>query len=320
MEFALTTRWNNHRHHDGRAVIDECLELGFNRVELGYDTRLELVEGILARVEEGAIKIDSVHNFCPVPRGAVRGHPEIFTFANRDPKVREAAIYHTAKTIEFAATVGAKVVVTHCGYVETRKSTRELMDLIVRHGPHDARYLKAQQKLMAQRDRKAPRFVRWLAEALEQLLPVLMQHNVTLGLENLPSWEAVPTEAEMKELVDYYRSPHIGYWHDIGHGQIRENMGFVNAERWVNTLQPHLAGMHLHDVAAPVYDHQMPPDGSLDFTRFSPYMDKDILRVLEPSSRATPEEVARGYQFFKDVWKSTPSESPTDSDEPTNQE
>ena len=44
-------------------MIDEVLELGFDAVELGYDTRLELVEGIQARVAEGAVRIDSVHNF-----------------------------------------------------------------------------------------------------------------------------------------------------------------------------------------------------------------------------------------------------------------
>jgi hypothetical protein len=47
-----------------------------------------------------------VHNFCPVPIGAPRGHPEIWTLAARDERERESAMHHTGRTIRFAAEVG----------------------------------------------------------------------------------------------------------------------------------------------------------------------------------------------------------------------
>ena len=87
MSFALTTRWNAGRHTDGEALIEEILGMGFRHVELGYDLRRDLVPGVMKMVEKGAVKVDSVHNYCPVPMGAPYGHPELFTLADRDATV-----------------------------------------------------------------------------------------------------------------------------------------------------------------------------------------------------------------------------------------
>ena len=57
MNFALTTRWYAGRHSDGEAMLNEILELGFTHVELGYDTRLELIPGIQTMVEQKAVRV-----------------------------------------------------------------------------------------------------------------------------------------------------------------------------------------------------------------------------------------------------------------------
>ena len=84
-------------------MVEEILSLGFDHLELGYDLRMDLVPGLQKMVQERAVKVDSVHNFCPVPIGAPRGHPELYTLASTDRKIREGAIHHTSKTIRFAA-------------------------------------------------------------------------------------------------------------------------------------------------------------------------------------------------------------------------
>ena len=71
----LSTRWNAGRHLSGEAMLEEILALGLQQVELGYDLRLELVPGVKAMIASGAVKVRSVHNFCPVPIGAPRPHP-----------------------------------------------------------------------------------------------------------------------------------------------------------------------------------------------------------------------------------------------------
>ena len=76
---AISTRWNAGRHASGEAMLEEVLALGLDRAELGYDLRAELIPGVKAMVAAKAIRIDSVHNFCPVPIGAPRPHPELYT-------------------------------------------------------------------------------------------------------------------------------------------------------------------------------------------------------------------------------------------------
>ncbi len=84
MEFALSTHWNAGRHGRGELMIEEILQLGFRRVELGYDLRQELVPGVVAMVRMAANTRDSVHKFLPVPLCASAGYPQLRTLASRD--------------------------------------------------------------------------------------------------------------------------------------------------------------------------------------------------------------------------------------------
>jgi sugar phosphate isomerase/epimerase len=302
MEFALSTHWNAGRHGSGETMVEEILNLGFRRLELGYDLRLELVPGVQAMIRNGSVKVDSVHNFCPVPMGATRGHPEIWTLAARDDRERESAIHHTLRTIRFAAEIGARVVVTHSGNVEMPMISTQLFDLCIAQQQFSPRYEKLRLKLQEQRDRKAPRQFELLLKSLERLLPVLEETGVLLGIENLPTWEAFPTEVEFEQIVARFGAKHIRYWHDIGHGQIRQNIGFINHERWLERLTPYLAGMHVHDVAPPATDHVMPPRGHIDFSRFQRFAVSDMVRVIEPSSRTPAAEVAEGLAYLQKTW------------------
>ena len=39
---------------------------------------------------------------------------------------------------------------------------------------------------------------------------------------------------------------HAAYWHDTGHGQTRQNLGFISVAHWLDRLSDHIAGFHLH--------------------------------------------------------------------------
>ncbi len=317
MEFALTTRWNAARHRDGESLIEEILSLGITRLELGYDTRVDLLPGIQAMQENGSVSIHSVHNYCPVPLGVPRGHPELWTFCDLDRRGHELAVQHTLRTMEFASAIGAGIVVIHCGYVSLRRaSTRDLIELVQFHQRNSPRYERAFLKLMKERDKRAARHFEPLCRALDVLLPEAERLQVALGLENLPTYEAMPNEGEMDVLLQRYPSPYLRYWHDLGHAQIRENLGLIHHERWLDKLAPALGGMHIHDVAHFVQDHVMPPDGDLGLARFRRFASEDIPLVLEPSSQATPRQVAAGLAWMKHWWDDAPEPSPTPSPPP----
>lgn len=299
MELALTTRWNAGRHTSGEAMLQEILELGFTHVELGYDLRVDLVAGVQAFVKMHAVFVDTVHNFCPLPIGVSKATPEVFTFAATDSEVRAAAVRHTEKTIRFAASIGARCVVAHAGYVDIPKLTNDLMACF---GHDAAAFEKLQQKLFASREKHAARHLGWLRQGLDLLLPVLNETGVTLALELLPWWESVPTETEMETLLRSYNTPRLRCWCDIGHMQIRQNLMQVNARRWVERLQPYTAGYHIHDCAPPARDHLMPPKGKIDFVALRASLAPGVPLVMEPTPNAPAADVAAGREFLIKTW------------------
>ena len=305
MQFALSTHWNAHRHTSGEAMIEEILGLGFRAVELGYDTRMDLVPGVQDMVRNRAVQIDSLHNFCPVPVAVTRGGPEIFTFAASDPRERESAVKHTTNTVRFAAEIGARFVVCHAGNVEMDQMSMALADLCARGERFSPSYERLSLKLQTERDRRIGRQLEYLDASLTAMLPVLEETGVTLCIENLPTWEAIPTEMEMEQLLRRFNHPRIACWHDVGHGQIRHNLGLINVNRWLDRLMPHVRGMHVHDVAAPAEDHVMPPRGCVDFERLKPYAEGDIVRVIEPNTRTPADHVAEALKFLIGVWGNT---------------
>lgn len=302
MPLALSTRWNAGRHHSGEALIEEILELGLDRVELGYDLRAELIPGIHAMVDAKAIRIDSVHNFCPVPVGAPRPHPELYTPASTDRREREYAVTHISRTLRFAAEVGARVAVCHSGNVDMPSYSFDLLRMAAHNEQFTPSFEALKLKAQILRDKRAPRQIEYLYETLEALLPVVQETGVQLALENLPTWEAIPSELEGEKIMQRFHAHGIRLWWDIGHAQIRENLGFINASRWLRRLLPYIAGMHIHDVAPPGQDHLMPPRGKVDFPALADVGRMDKVRVLEPAPDTDPALIVRAVEYLRDTW------------------
>ncbi len=303
MIFSLTTRWNANRHSTGEAMLEEILNLGFSHVELGYDLTPNLVPGVLAMVASGNIRVDSLHAYCPLPPVVPFPHPEPFTLASPDAAVRSSAVHHLQNTIRFAAEIGARVVVTHAGNADMKLFFPTLVDLVLAGKKEDTEYEDLRVKTIIAREKAAARQLPLLYAGLEKILPLLAETRVILALEILPTWEAFPSEMEMEKLLTHFDSPWLQCWHDFGHGQIRENLGFTNHLRWFKRLRPRMAGVHIHDVIYPHQDHVMPPDGSIDFPLFREAVQGDIVRVLEPSQNLPAEDLTRGLQTLREAWE-----------------
>jgi len=303
MAFALTTRWNAGRHTTGEEMITEILELGFSRVELGYDLRMDLVPGVKQMVAEGAVAVDSLHSLCPIPLGAPRGHPELFTLADPDPRVRDNAVKYLRQTINFAAEIGASVVVVHSGNVKMKHFTHSLAALSIAGRQFTAKYERLHAKLHKIRDKKVAKQLPLLYDGLEKLLPILDETGVQLAIENLPTWESIPTELEMQAILDHFNHPCLRYWHDLGHGRIRQNMHHINQERWLEKFLPYMAGMHIHDVLPPMHDHLMPPLGEIDFERLKHFDKLPILKVFEPTPATPRDQIVTALHLLREIWE-----------------
>jgi sugar phosphate isomerase/epimerase len=308
MKLALSTHWNAHRHKSGESLIDDVLKLGLRHVELGYDLTADLVGGVLRRVRDGAVTVTSLHNFCPVPMGAPSAHPELFVLTSPSRRERESAVHHITRTVEFAREVGAGTVVLHAGRVDMWSLTHKLIQLQVSGKNQSARYERIKLKLLERRDRKARQHLDWLEEGLARLLPLLQSAGVRLAMENLPSWESVPCESEALDICQRFNSPAIAYWHDLGHGQIREDLGLIAHRHWLEKLAPHLAGLHVHDLVDTAHDHLVPGRGKIDFPSFKKFIHSDTIAVLEPAPGTPEPDVRTGIETIRKAWEDPASE------------
>src|SRR5580692_10236935 len=98
-------------------MLKEMAGLGFDRVELSHGVRISLVPGILKAVEEGVVKVGSTHNFCPLPMGAFQAAPNFFQPSSPDSRERDQWLRQTKRSIDFAAQIGASLLVCHLGSV-----------------------------------------------------------------------------------------------------------------------------------------------------------------------------------------------------------
>jgi len=237
-----------------------------------------------------------------VPMGAVSGHPELFTICARDPRERRHAVEAVLETARFAVAMEARVVVLHAGRAPIQRAARKLATLAEAGLRQDPRYQRQLGRVLDARDRRVPKELSALHASLDELVPAFEALGITLALENLPSWDAVPTESEMTRLAEEYPSPAFGYWHDLGHGQVRENLGLIHHESVAHRLAGLMAGMHVHDALPPTNDHLMPPHGAIRFEAFKDIAQRDIPAVLEPAPGTPAETVREAVDFLRRVW------------------
>lgn len=308
MKIGISTNWNSKRHEGGDAIVDEALELGFDALELGYNLDEVQAKDIKLRSESGDIAVDSVHCYCPVPIGAPHGYPELYLLASLDEDERVMARINIERVMDFTADMGAKVMVLHAGRIFlnslfSRLNTYTLADAIGAEGGNDgARYTKLLEKAGKRRAARAQRYFDSFCLSLETMLPRFEELGVTLALENLPSIEAFPDMPEMLMLKERFDTPALAYWHDIGHGQVREFFGWERHADVVETLLPFTAGTHIHDAQPLLDDHLPPGTGEVEFKDMKAFAADRIVKVFEPAQDVPPDELKKSLEFVRNAW------------------
>ncbi len=297
---SCSTCWNSGRHTDGAAMLQEILELGFQNVELGHGIRLTLVEGILKMVEAGSVKITSLHNFCPLPPEIPRASPDCYQISSHLEGERDRAVRHSFKTIDFAKRVGAKFVVMHLGSVPIGDYTRELVKL-AEEGKHLSKeYVALKLEAVQQREAKQEKPFFRMLESLRRIVDYAGERGIRLGVESRHSFEEIPSEREMLDVLARMDPATVGYWHDFGHVQVKHNIGFLDHVEWLSHVAPRLLGCHLHDTKWPGRDHLAPFMGDVEYDRLIPLLPKDTLYVFEMSPRRTKEEITTSLAQWKE--------------------
>jgi len=285
-------------------MLQEIRDLGFEYAELSHGIRISLVPGIIEALDAGEMRISTLHNFCPLPMGVNWPAPNIFKFTADDPREQASAWKHSLKTLEMAERAKAKLVVLHCGEVEMR-DYNEKLESMVAHGERETpKYRRIMEELEERRERKKEDAQARAMDLLGRLAVEASARGLLLGVENREAIEEIPFDHELPFFLDQLPD-NVRYWHDCGHAQIKDNLGFIQHAMHLEGLAPRLAGFHIHDVIADAegqHDHCPPGSGMIDFAALKPFVRPDHIKVIELSPGVAAEDVRRGFGYIRSVW------------------
>jgi sugar phosphate isomerase/epimerase len=298
---SFSTCWNSGRHTAGDEMLREIkTELGFDSIELGHGIRLSLMPGIQKMFDSGQVRLTSLHNFCPLPVEVMVASPDCYKLSAVSPEERERAVKQTFQTIDFAERLGAPFVVLHLGEVKMRPITDRLITM-TKAGQHLSRgYVRAKLEAVETRERRAPAYLQRVKDCLRRIVEHAASKNVRIALESRRGYEEIPTERELPSLLGELDSGQVGYWHDFGHSQIKENLGFIDHAEWLGTVGSRAFGCHVQDCVWPAKDHEAPFTGGIDFNKLVPLLPANCLFVWEMSPNKTADAIRQSVRIWKE--------------------
>jgi len=113
--------------------------------------------------------------------------------------------------------------------------------------------------------------------------------RMKLGFEIRQEFEEFPHEEEFPEVLAAYPPEVVGYWHDFGHSQCKEFLGWHDHLETMKLRSSRLLGAHIHDCRRPQEDHLPLGHGEIAFSALLPLMPENAIGVLELAP-GTPEE------------------------------
>jgi len=275
-------------------------ELGFDSIELGHGIRLSLRPGIQKMFDSGQVRFTSLHNFCPLPVEVMVASPNCYEFSAVSSEERERAVRQTFQTIDFAERLNAPVVVLHLGEVKMQPITDRLI-MMTKAGEHLSRgYVRAKLKAVETRERRAPIHLQRVKDCLDRIVEHATSKRVRIALESRRGYEEIPSERELPNLLDELNSEQVGYWHDFGHSQIKENLGFIDHAEWLGVVGSRALGCHVQDCVWPARDHEVPFTGGVDFDKLVPLLPTNCLFVWEMSPNKTADAIRQSVQIWKE--------------------
>ena len=297
-DLAISTMWNFRKAHSGEELIDQLRELGFERVELNYQVRTEWLSGIRRRINEGAIKVSSVHNVFPKTLDKQFDTDSVM-LGYEDESLRQQAVELAKGSIEWACVLGAGAVVFHPTEVplDPQEFDVPLKKMIAAHQQDTEEYRTLHAKMLAARQSQP--YIDRMMKSIDELANYVVRYDlpVKLGMENRAMCHQCPIYSEFDMIADRFAGGPVGIWLDTGHAIMMEEMGLQQLPLSAKVADM-IVGMHIHD-AVDALDHYAPC--TLDGDVLAPYREYIVnspIKVLELSGRLSAEEIVTGTDRF----------------------
>lgn len=282
-------------------MLREMADLGFEYVELSHGVRLSLIPGILRAVDEGMIRVASVHNFCPLPVGIMGAAPNLYEPSAVSRRERILWLTNSLRTVDFAHRLECDRVVLHSGRVrflwgDPEGPVEKAFESAA--GEQTEGLVTARTRGLKKLNRKKRAFMKRLKESFDLLGERARERGIRLGVENREGIAELPLDGDMATFLEGLPGDVFGYWHDTGHAQLKERMGLLEHRAFLESMRPRLIGFHLHDVSEDNRDHQIPGSGIIDWPMLAGLVREEDTVVMELSPRQQPDMVAGGREFL----------------------
>jgi sugar phosphate isomerase/epimerase len=298
---SFSTCWNSKRQTAGDAMLREIkTKLGFDLIELDRCVRTSLMPGIQKMLDAGEIRVNSLHNFCPLSAESRTSLPDCYKFSAASIEERERAVTQAFQAIDLARQLNAPFVVLHLGRITMSPITDRLIAM-AKAGKYLSReYVRIKISAVQKREKIAPECLKRVKNCLLRVLDYAAPKNVKIGLEARRDYEQIPSERELSQLLEEMNSPHLGYWHDFGHSQVKENLGFIDHAEWLRAIGPRAFGCHVQDCFWPAREGQLPFTGSVDFKKLVPLLPTNCLFVWEMNPNTTADAIRQSVHMWKE--------------------
>jgi sugar phosphate isomerase/epimerase len=298
---SFSTCWNSVRHTTGDAMLREIKsKLGFELIELDHGVRSSLMPGIQQIFDAGEIRFSSLYEFWPLLTKTPVPSPDSYRFSAASAEDRERAVTQAFQSIDLAAQLNATFVVLHLGDVNMPSITNRLIEMAKAGGYLSREYVRMKISAVQEREKIAPECLQRVKNCLLRVIDYAAPKNIRIGLKARRDYEQIPTERELSELLEEMNSPHLGYWHDFGHCQVKENLGFIDHPEWLRAVGPRTFGCHVQDCIWPAREGQLPFTGGVDFEKLVPLLPTNCLFVWQMSPNRTADAILQSVQMWKE--------------------
>jgi sugar phosphate isomerase/epimerase len=295
LEVSLSTMWVKDRFSHMAGFAAKAKELGFTHIEANASISPQMLSELI----EAAVPISSIHSPCPSILSS-RGIPiSCLSLSSLDESERMEAVSFTKQTIDLAASVNARAVVLHMGEVPIDLSLQDrLYKLCDERHTQTKEYKQAKEELVCQRISQAPPYLEAARISLQELSEYSRQKGIMLGLETRFHPHEIPNMEEMAELLNEIAESPVGYWHDVGHAEVQQRLGFSLHEEWLSRFGDSMVGIHLHDILG-ISDHQAPGKGDMNWEMVAKYLPPGIVKVCEIGEWNDEEQMQGVVKFLQ---------------------
>jgi sugar phosphate isomerase/epimerase len=297
----VSTCWRSRSLADGDRIIRDMAQIGAKAVELDYRLSPAMLDSALKAMDELGIKPLSMHAVCPaLANKKSRDHAEAFMLCSPDEDERREAVRDVAVCLRTASELGIRAVPLHCGIILMERLTFALQRMYDDGTILSQEGRRAVSQFAARRMKERGVTFDQLLKSLEEINEEADRFDVFVGVENRYYMEELPDFEELCVIFDRMKGSRMRYWHDTGHAQVQENLGFTPHEAYLAEFSDLLIGVHLHD-ARGYSDHSAPPmnaDDGVDFGMVKKYLKPDTIRIMELKDSVSAQDATAGLSWL----------------------